>query len=289
MKIDVYGTTFADVLVKVETLNMKFDNLIFSKASKLSAGGNGCNVAINLSLAGNEVHYHGEIGDDYAGNIILREFSKNKIQVSESFINNIESTGISLVIVDRTGEKAITSYQGANNIFSDIPKKHLNNHIAICGLGLLPEFEKNLNYILKEVRKNKKKSYAGTSANVVEVKNYLDRKELSGLDFLFLNAREARDISKEEFMSNQANYILNKGIKNVIITEGSRGATLFTRTEKHIHMAAPTVNVVDTTGAGDAFMSGFINEFSRSNSYRKALKKANEAGSNNVMFIGAVK
>lgn len=58
MKVDVLGTTFTDIVVKTDYLNMKFDDLVFSKHAKISAGGNGSNVAINLSKNNIHVDYH---------------------------------------------------------------------------------------------------------------------------------------------------------------------------------------------------------------------------------------
>lgn len=289
MKIDVLGTTFTDLVVKLDYLNMKFDNLVFSKHAKISAGGNGSNVAINLSKSNVNVNYHGLIGKDYSGQVVLSEFNKYKINYDPTrFIMN-GATGISLVLVEKSGEKAITSYQGLNDDYDEPDICNITNSVAICGLGLMPKFERNsLNKTLERTKFIHKYSYAGTSANVTKIKDYLIDGSLSKLDFLFLNAREVIDTAKMKTISESVEFILKNGVKNVVVTEGKSGATLFRENHTHIHKNAPFVNAIDSTGAGDAFMSGFIMEFEKNKNYSQALVKGNELGSKNVMSIGAI-
>ncbi|MCT7756093.1 MAG: carbohydrate kinase family protein [Lactobacillus iners] len=289
MEIDVLGTTFTDVVVKIDHLDMKFDNLVFSEQAKISAGGNGSNVAINLSKNDIHINYHGLIGNDHGGQVIVSEFDKYKINYdSTNFITN-GSTGISLVLVEKSGEKAIASYQGLNDNYDELELHKINNSVAVCGLGLMPKFEKNrLKEVFKHTKIIHKNSYAGTSANVTKMKSYLLNGSLCNLDFLFLNAREILDAAKLDDIQEAARFILKNGVKNVIVTEGKNGATLFRRNCTPIHKNSPYVKAVDTTGAGDAFMSGFIMEFEKNGDYSRALVKGNELGSINVMSIGAI-
>jgi len=289
MKVDVLGTTFTDIVVKTDYLNMKFDDLVFSKHAKISAGGNGSNVAINLSKNNIHVDYHGLISNDYGGQIVLSEFNKYKVNYDlKKFVKN-GSTGISLVLVEKSGEKAITSYQGLNDNYDEVNIHNINNSVAVCGLGLMPKFEKNsLRKTLEHTSFIHKYSYVGTSANVTKIKDYLVEGLLSNLDFLFLNAREVIDTANMSTIQDSANFILTNGVKNVVVTQGKDGATLFRKNCEPIHKDPPLVTVVDTTGAGDAFMSGFIMEFEKSRNPIQALIKGNELGSKNVMSIGAI-
>ena len=66
MKIDVLGTAFMDVVFQTPESGFEADNVVFSNMSRISAGGNGCNLAINLAQKEVETKFYGYIGDDVA-------------------------------------------------------------------------------------------------------------------------------------------------------------------------------------------------------------------------------
>lgn len=288
MKLDVVGTAFVDVLLKLHAFNFELDNLSFADKSRISAGGNGCNLANNLAQQKINVNFQGMIGDDYGGNIIVKEFNKNNVDFSKSMVSKTGFTGLSLVLVDRKGEKSITSCQGLNDNFSDIELDAESSGLIIGGLGLLPRLEKNFNNILDTAHKSGKLVFAGTSANVAPVRHMLKVGRFKELDFLFLNAREAFDVSGINDIDESAMYILSFGVKNVIITCGDRGAYFFSKNQI-MYQQANTVQVVDTTGAGDAFMSGFVARFLKDNDIESAMKSAGIQGENAVQYIGGLK
>ena len=74
----------------------------------------------------------------------------------------------------------------------------------------------------------------------------------------------------------------------MVITEGEGGATMISQSDVY-HVEANKVNCVDSTGAGDAFMAGFIFRYSSDHDRRKSLIAANNSGGENVQFFGAVR
>lgn len=77
MKIDVLGTAFMDVVFQTPESGFEADNVVFSNMARISAGGNGCNLAINLAQKEVETKFYGYIGDDYPGSVIKKDFVKN--------------------------------------------------------------------------------------------------------------------------------------------------------------------------------------------------------------------
>lgn len=288
MKIDVLGTAFMDVVFRKPETGFQLDNVVFSKNARISAGGNGCNLAINLAKLGVRTSFYGQIGKDYPGQVITRDFLKNGVISTQT---NKNDTGISLVIVNDVGQRAVTSFQGLNNTFELESQyiSNLKNDTAICGLGLLPHVENQMDLIIKKIHSIGKTIYAGTTGDTQVLYSFINNKMYENLDFLFMNEVEAKRLCKLKSTIDCGKYLTNTcKIRNVVITEGENGATLISKYDVY-HVDALKVNCLDSTGAGDAFMAGFIKEYSQSHNSVKALSFANLEGSRNVQFFGATK
>jgi sugar/nucleoside kinase (ribokinase family) len=83
------------------------------------------------------------------------------------------------------------------------------------------------------------------------------RRILPNVDFFLPNYDEARDLTGEHDPERQAAFFNDAGVETVIITMGAEGLVARTATGSR-HVAAPTVDVVDGSGAGDAFSAGLI-------------------------------
>ena len=288
MKIDVLGTAFMDVVFQTPESGFEVDNVVFSNMARISAGGNGCNLAINLAQKEVETKFYGYIGDDYPGSVIIKDFVKNNVTWNQ---NCHESTGISLVLVDQSGERSVTSYQGMNDEFelSAAELEALDNDIAVCGLGLLPQLETDLKPLIARSHSNGHTIYVGTTGDTNHLYQFIKEGKYSGLDFLFMNNLEAQRLCQLPNLIDCGKELVNEcGIKNVIITEGEGGATMISQNDVY-HVDANKVNCVDSTGAGDAFMAGFIAQYSSDHDRIKSLIAANNSGGENVQFFGAVR
>ena len=74
-------------------------------------------------------------------------------------------------------------------------------------------------------------------------------------------------------IKNAAEYLVNKGLKNVIVTMGSRGAMWVTK-ENCQYLKSFKVNAVDTSGAGDAFIGCFASCYVKNNDVMLSMKEA---------------
>lgn len=288
MTFDVIGTTFMDVVVQAPESGFEPDNVVFSKNARITAGGNGCNLAINLARNNLDTSFFGCIGNDYPGDVIKKDFIKHGVSWDRTYE---KETGISLVIVDKDGERSVSSFQGMNSSFglSMLNFEKIKNDTAICGLGLLPSIENDLDTIIDQVHMSNKVIYAGTTGDTSVLMPAISKRKYRGLDFLFMNDLEAKRLCKMKNILDCGRFLTKScGIKTVIITEGEKGATMISGKSIN-HVDGLKVECLDSTGAGDAFMAGFIKEYSRTRDSNKALNFANIAGSKNVQFFGAVK
>jgi ribokinase len=119
----------------------------------------------------------------------------------------------------------------------------------------------------------------------------LSRRLLSLVDFIVPNEREAQSLTGINWNGRQAirkmaEKLLEMGVKNVIITLGSKGLFFKNRSEE-FWMKAFKVNVVDTTAAGDAFLGALAVALSENKPIREALRFANGAGALATTKLGA--
>lgn len=78
------------------------------------------------------------------------------------------------------------------------------------------------------------------------------------IDFLFLDENELRFITGIEDISSSINFLVKKGVKNIIITQGKKGSKLYMKNKEYKINSFPPNRLVDVTGAGDSYMAGFI-------------------------------
>ncbi len=120
---------------------------------------------------------------------------------------------------------------------------------------------------------------------------FLSSEVLSCVDYLVPNETEIQFLTGVRGKGRQAirkmgRRLLERGVKNVIVTLGSRGL-LFMSQEEEIAMGAFKVNVLDTTGAGDAFMGALAWGLSEDRPIREVLKLASGAGALAATKLGA--
>src|SRR5690606_19451013 len=111
------------------------------------------------------------------------------------------------------------------------------------------------------------------------------------IDILIPNEHEMERLTKvklinEESMLKAADILFNKGIKQIIITLGSKGV-LHVDSKEHKFYSAYKVNVVDTTAAGDSFVGGFVSSFIESGDMEKAIIMGQKTAALSIQKMGA--
>jgi len=218
-------------------------------------GGKGANQAAAAALLGADVNFLGRVGDDGFGETLVLSLADKGVDTSLVEEVPESSTGTAFITVTPDGENAITVAPGANRLLTvedvDAASGPIGEaHVLVAQMEVPPEVVKRAVEVAAE---------NGTRALVNLAPPFeVPRTLLEKLDPLVLNEHEAAFLLGErvegvEGAISAASELLNLGPGSVVTTVGEDGA-IFSNGESTKHLAAPSVEVVDTTGAGDAFV-----------------------------------
>lgn len=267
--------------------NLKIVNYVLT-----NTGGCGLNVAFNLSTLGIKPILITKLGKDLFGEWILDKCKKAGIDTSRvSYADHM--TSCSSILIASCGERSILHYPGANNCLrtEDIDLSIFSKADYLCVVGVfgLGEFDNNLKDFLKQVKThnpNVKILVDVIYSDDIGCSSIIDS-ALKYVDFFTPNYEEAKKLSNMVELKDIADYFLEKGVSNIIITLGDKGAYLGNSNTSRIIDSIPAV-AVDTTGAGDAFVAGFIAAHSKGLPITECVKFANCTGAMSVQAVGAV-
>lgn len=215
-------------------------------------GGKGANQAVIAAHCGAEVHFVGKLGRDLFGDSIAENFALRGID-SQNIERSDTPTGVAHIWVDGKGENRIIIIPGANYEI-EIEK-------AVDGINGI----KDLAVVVAQCEIKAEVTLAAfTAAKVRGVTTILNpapfqpisSELLDVTDWLIPNETEFHELHGGSPNDDEVLKSFRVG-RNSIITLGQEGAALIGTDGSITRMSAPTVNVVDTTGAGDAFVGTF--------------------------------
>lgn len=248
-------------------------------------GGKGANQAISIGKLGKEVTFLGKVGKDAYGQELKNEMKKNKIN-TDKIEESDGPTGLATIIVDKKGENSIIVVPGANG---KVDREYIDKHkdliknasILLCQLELPLDTVK---YAFETAKKNGVKTILNPAPAMKEAVELLPLSDiiiLNETEFDIIS--ENKSNSKEEILNN-SQKLFDKGVDELIVTLGSKGA-LYINKESHMELEAYKVEAVDTTAAGDSFIGGFIAYLNEG--IQKAIDMGMKAGAIAVTRMGA--
>lgn len=228
-----------------------------------SLGGCSVNVAVGLAKLGEDVKTYTTIGDDATGKWIFSQLEKVGIDIEYVGIENDCKSDLSFILVDQAVEdRVIFSNQIANQRLVVDAQKISDADLIFIG-DLSGNWQKNLDVIIS-IAKEKNIPLAFNPRQKTIHEDVEKIKEVIAVcDLLFVNKDEAREIVSlsEGETGNEEVFLIKEleklGARNVALTDGKRGAWA-NDGQKIFHVEAILRKTVDTTGAGDAFASGFF-------------------------------
>ncbi len=221
-------------------------------------GGKGSNQAIQTALAGARVVMLAAVGGDGAGSDALALWRKAGISTGTVVRKKGIATGSAAILVEADGRNRIVVASGANARLSTADMRKAASNIAgadlVVGQLEIPIAATQVAFALA------RKSGATTLLNTAPVSGKLPARLLQLTDILVANEIEARALTGLPARANLA--ALAGALRKLarlaaIVTVGADGAWLAEGDEAPVHFAAPATKVVDTTGAGDAFVGAF--------------------------------
>jgi ribokinase len=249
---------------------------ILSEGLTTGLGGKGANMSVAAARAGARVAHIGAVGRD--GQWAIDRMTEYGVDTRH--IAKLDSaTGHAIVMRDTGGENAILVHPGAN---AEVPQDQVG--IALTEAApqdiLVMQNETNgQRFAADTARKlGLRVAYAAAPFDAEAV-----RAVLPSVDVLFLNAVEMSQLSEASGMT-----AAELGVATVVVTKGEAGCTLFDQAEgwQPQDIAAPKVEVVDTTGAGDTFTGYFLAALDRGASNLEAAELAIKASALMVTRAG---
>ena len=251
-------------------------------------GGKGANQAAAAALLGASVTFLGRVGDDGFGGPLIRALADKGVDTSLVREVPDSSTGTAFITVTPDGENAITVAPGANRRLEAEDVDDASESIGEARV-LVVQMEVQREVVLRAVEVA---SGNGTRALVNLAPPFeVPRSLLEKLDPLVLNEHEAAFLLGERVEGvdgalSAVPELLSLGPKSVVVTVGEDGA-VFSGGESAKHVAAPSVEVVDTTGGGDAFVGALAARLAEDAPLEDAVAYAVRAGSAAVTKAGA--
>ena len=279
-KICVIGSSNIDQIAYTKNIPSDGETL-FGDSFQMGFGGKGANQAVMAGLLGADVYMITCLGDDVYKEMTINNYEANNVNTDH--IQLVKgASGVAPIWVDATGQNRIIVIPGANNEID--AQKAISSIEEIGDISVLVgqcEIPMEVNH---KVFQYAKSNSVTTIFNPAPAKK-LEREFLEHISWLIPNENEFELISGVE--PNDDNFLkFNEEIPcNLIVTLGEKGAVLVDENKTH-YFDAPSVNAIDTTGAGDSFIGTFAYELSESNSPESSIKKAVEKASQSVTKKG---
>lgn len=287
-RITVVGSSNIDFVLRVEDMPRKGET-IRTKSFEKIPGGKGANQACAVGKLGGDCTFLSAVGRDGLGELVMQSLKNANVKLDHVLWDENTPTGMAVIAVNDDGENSIMIVPGANNLCS---AQYFARHRSCIEQTdiLLTQLETPLDdiYALIQTAKEMGKIVVMNPAPAPEM---IPDDVLCGLDFITPNETELEKITgmKTETIpqiKSAAGSLLARGVKNVIVTIGSRGALLCNSKEELLYPAYPAA-AVDTTAAGDTFNAGVVVGLAEGMPLGEAIQMGNAAASISITRKGA--
>jgi sugar/nucleoside kinase (ribokinase family) len=285
------GNIVADLLVRpVEEVRWNASTWIEELLP--SVGGNGANTSLAITRLGVAAKLIGKLGEDEAGRSLRATLLEGGVDLS-AVTSSAVPTSSTVVLVRSDGARAFLHRPGSSRTIEAaevLPQLSDRKHFASFHFAnpySLPRLRESAGEIVRCARE------AGLTVSMDlgwdsqnEWGKVVDP-ALPWLDFLFANEEEVRKISDCESVEQGAEKLRAAGVRCLIVKCGERGCMVFSR-HGILRQDAYKVDCVDTTGAGDCFVGGFLAARARGLSLAESARIANACGALSVQRLGSV-
>lgn len=255
-------------------------------------GGNACNTAVGISRLGKSVGLCAELGADEFSSLIVNRLNIESINTSFVIQNPNKKTSFSISI----------NYFGERTLFVEHVEREHDFNFESSSAGFLyltslgNKWENAYQKTLDFVKKTKAKLAFNPGTLQIEEKIRIITELIELTDYLFLNREEAEKIlyGEEKNLTGEKKDIKkilfglkNLGAKNVIVTDSYNGSYVYDISQNYYHLGIVKADVIEKTGAGDAYTAGFLSAILSGKSIKDAMVWGSVNAAGVVQKIGA--
>jgi ribokinase len=286
-KIYVIGSSNTDMVIKSEKLPAPGETIL-GGTFLMNAGGKGANQAVAAAKLEAEVVFVSKVGNDVFGKEAVEGFKSVGINTDYVFTDETNPSGVALILVDAKGENSIAVASGANGNLQPEEVAQILPHINEGDIVLL-QLETPIPTVEYAIEACHKKG-ATVILNPAPAQS-LNESIFQYLTLITPNETEAEiltgiKVTELESAKKAADALRAKGVSNVIITLGAKGA-YFQNTENQLLIPSQKVEAVDSTAAGDVFNGALSVALSENKNYQDAIAFACKAAAISVTRMGA--
>ena len=257
------------------------------------SGGSAGNTAAGVASLGGRASFIGKVADDDLGDVFADDLKRLGVHYGVSRLSNGPATARSMILLSPDGERTMNTYLGACHQLttSDIKEDEIGAATVTYMEGFLwdPTEAKKAFVTAAHYAHKHERAVSFTLSDPFCVNRYreefLDLIRSKTVDIVFGNIEELKALYQADF--HGAVQAIAKDAEMAAITMGAEGAMVISDGEIITVPAYPVENVVDVTGAGDLFASGFLLAYARERDLRTALQAGCLAASEVISHIGA--
>jgi ribokinase len=252
--ITVVGSFAVGMTLRALRFPVRGETLIGSDFD-MGPGGKGSNQAVGAARLGAESHLVAVIGEDVFGEIAVNLYQQEGVGASHLRRTRERNTGVGFIILNAEGDNEIILDMGANHLLSaeDVDRAEeliASSDVVLSVLEIAPETAARAMALARK--------HGVTSVLNPAPAQPLDDALLSQVDVLTPNETELRILSglapdDPTDTLELAHRLQKRGVRQLVVTRGGEGALIISADGSVEHVPGQKVNVVDTTGAGDAF------------------------------------
>lgn len=291
MRILGVGLLVCDILVKPVSAAVLAADTYMAEKIHISVGGDAFNVVSNLNRMGQEALFVGGIGQDEFADII-RGIMKKRGLSTEGLLEDDVRSSVTAVLIHEDGERSFLGQEGACQWLdaSRVPDAwlHEGDLLFVGSAGALPTMEDNGS--LEDLMKRAHAAGMTVAMDVSGTREAMTSQRLEPLirqaDLFFPSLQEASLLCGSEDPKKIAEYYHGLGIRTLAVKMGEKGSYLSCDTYEGMIAAYPA-QAIDTTGAGDSFVSGFLYGYVNGYSMKECAMLGSAAGSLCVQTVGA--
>jgi sugar/nucleoside kinase (ribokinase family) len=286
------GNIVLDILVCPVEEPAVWGSTVVVDAIEQNLGGNGANTSYTLAMMGVPARLLAMVGPDAFGDTVLRKLESAGVDTG-GVRRSAAPTATSVVLVDGAGNRRFLHRYGSSAEFRLEPEDFEReiqpgmSHYHLASPFTLPKVRLVNTELLRRARAHGLTTSLDTQWDSQGKWLQTLAPSLPYVDILFVNEDEARMLTGSAAPHQAAAIFRENGARTVVIKLGAKGCGVFTP-EGEIDSPGFGVPVVDTTGAGDCFVGGYLAALERGASHQEAARFANAVGAMTIQKLGAV-